>query len=83
MDYPVPNLGQDPDIAASISNEKLASKMVPHDWEFGTKASALKWENPAKKAPYDFAPVLDKDVRDSATNLKNSEDRLNHKFMAL
>ena len=81
VDYPVANHGEDPEIQASIDNEKLASEMVPHKWEFGTKASAAKWENPAKKVLYDDSPKLDRDMRDSATNLRSSEDRLNHKFM--
>jgi len=33
-DYPVPNFGQDHDIAASLNNEQIASKIVGHKWEW-------------------------------------------------
>lgn len=61
-DYPVPNLGQDREIADSLNHEKMASKMVGHDWEFKTEASFEKWRNPAKDTKYNFNPHLDPDV---------------------
>jgi len=32
MDYPVPDFGQDHDIKTSLNSEKIASKIVGHDW---------------------------------------------------
>jgi len=45
MDYPVPDFGEDHDIKSSISNEKIASKIVGHDW---------KWEKAPDGPPKNY-----------------------------
>ena len=42
-------------------NERIASKMIGHEWKFPT--GDKKWKNPAKDVDYNFAPELDSDVR--------------------
>ena len=81
INYPVPNLGQDPDMTSTIGNEKLASKMVGHNWEFGTDESKAKWHNVAKDTNYDFAPALDGDMVATAKHLADTEGKLNHKWV--
>jgi len=81
VDYPVPNLGQDRDIADSLASERDASKVLKHNWEFGTKKSKAKWHNPAKDVLYDDAPELDKDIRDSHKHLADAEETLGHKWV--
>ena len=76
MDYPVPDFGQDPDIADTLRHEQMSSKMVGHKWEMKTPASALKWKNPAKDVDYNFAPKLDSNVVDTIENQKAAETRL-------
>jgi len=46
----------------------------------GTKESKAQWANPAKKTMYDYAPKLDKDMRNTAGSIEQIEDRENHKF---
>ena len=80
VDYPVPNLGQDRDIADSIASESYASKVLKHKWDFGTKASKAKWHNVAKDTLYDFDPAHDEDIATSLRNLENAETALDHKW---
>jgi hypothetical protein len=61
-DYPVPDFGQDHDIMSTLSNERLASKMVGQKWAFKTPESAQKYKNKAKDVDYNFAPTLDGDI---------------------
>jgi tRNA A22 N-methylase len=81
INYPVPNFGMDRDIKDSLSNVPVAEKIV------GDKLSDMtspefkeKWENPAKKVDYNFAPELDGNIRDSVKNLSDSEKKLNHRY---
>ena len=45
IDYKVANLGPDPDMVTTMDNERLASAMMDHAWEFNTKKSFDKWRN--------------------------------------
>lgn len=76
IDYKVPNLGPDPDMVATMNNERLASKMLDHAWEFGTKNSFEKWRNFALDTgkDYDYNPELDSEVRTTEHNYKKAED---------
>jgi len=78
VDYPVPNLGQDRDIADSLASERDASKLLKHNWEFGTKKSKAKWHNVAKDTLYDFDPTLDEDILTSHKNVADAEKNLDH-----
>ena len=80
LDYPVPNLGQDRDIKANFNSLKKAEGIVKHHWEFGTDASKEKWKNPAKETMYNFAPDIDRDVKDTQSNLANTENALGHTY---
>jgi hypothetical protein len=81
IDYPVPNFGMDRDVAGSLSNLPVAEKLVGHKWtNFGTEESKKKWENPAKKVLYNFAPELDGNIRDSVKNLSDTETKMKHKY---
>ena len=74
MDYPVANLGPDPDMVATMDNERLAQTMLNHRWEFGTKRSFEKWRNHALDyADYNYDPKLDSDVRTTEHNYKKAE----------
>jgi len=80
MDYPVPDLGVDRDIQANHEDLAVAEGMLKHKLIMGTDESKKKWENPAKKTEYDYSPKLDRDMRDSATNLDLVEGKLGHKY---
>lgn len=73
MDYPVPDFGQDHDIKASLSNERLASKMVGKEWRFKTPGSWEEYRNKAKDTNYNFKPALDHDVVSTQKNIANAE----------
>lgn len=73
MDYPVPNLGQDRDIADSLNHERLASKMTGHNWAFKTDESWEKYRNKAKDTLYNFHMSLDGDIQDSVSHLNAAE----------
>ena len=57
-----------------------AEGIVKHHWEFGTDASKEKWKNPAKEIMYNFAPDIDRDVKDTQSNLANTETALGHSY---
>jgi len=76
MDYPVPDFGQDHDVMDTISNEKVASKVVGHKWAFNTPESKMKYGNKAKEIDYNFAPALDSDVVSTITHQKAAETAL-------
>lgn len=61
-DYPVVNLGVDRDIQASLDHERMASKLVGHQWEFKTDASWEKWRNKAKDTLYNYHPTISEDI---------------------
>lgn len=54
--------------------------MVGHKLIMGTPESKKKWENPAKKVDYDFAPKLDIDMRRTEGSIDQIETREGHKF---
>ncbi len=64
IDYKVPSFGPDPDMVGTMENEKIASAMLNHAWEFNTKRSFEKWRNHAKDTEehYNFDPALDENV---------------------
>jgi len=74
MDYFVPNFGMDHDIIATGDNEKVASALVGHAWNFKTPESFEKWRNRAKDADYNFAPELSEDMVTSANSAQIAED---------
>jgi hypothetical protein len=63
---------------STMQNERIASAMLNHAWEFNTKKSFEKWRNHAKDTEdhYDFNPELDHDVRVTEKNYKNAESEL-------
>ena len=75
-DYPVPDFGADPDIAGTIENERVSSKIVGHQWKFKTPESWEKYRNKAKDTDYNFAPELDEDTRTTIANAANAATRL-------
>ena len=75
-DYFVPNFGQDSDIIHSLNSERVASKLVGHNWKFKTDDSLEKYRNKALDTDYNFAPALDGDMKDSLTNQRSAEGRL-------
>ena len=72
-DYPVPDFGQDHDIASSLENERVASKLVGHNWKFKTPESFEKYRNKAKDVDYNFAPNLDGDITASIASMGGAE----------
>jgi len=77
IDYKVPSYGPDPDMAATMEDEKIASAMIGHAWEFNTKKSFEKWRNRALDVQdYDFNPELSHDVRETEKHYKTAEDKL-------
>ena len=75
-DYPVPDFGEDPDIAGTISNEAVSSKIVGHTWKFKTPESWEKYRNKAKDTDYNFAPELDDDIKTTVKNAGDAEKNL-------
>lgn len=73
MNYPVPDFGQDHEIIASLDDERLASKMIGHDWKFKTPGSWEKYRNKAKDTMYNFKPELSHDIRDTIKHMTNAE----------
>ena len=68
-------------MVGTMQNEALASKMVGHNWVFGTDESKAKWHNVAKDTDYDFAPALDGDMIATAKHLSDTEGKLGHKWV--
>ena len=77
MDYKVPSFGPDPDMVGTMENEKIASAMLNHGWEFNTKRSFEKWRNRALDVQsYNFDPELSHDVRETEKHYKAAESNL-------
>lgn len=74
IDYKVPDFGQDADIATSLANEALASKMINHKWGMGTKKHFEEYRNKAKDTNYNFEPKLDRDVVNTLKHASDAED---------
>jgi hypothetical protein len=76
IDYKVPSFGPDPDMVGTMENERIASAMLDHAWEFNTKRSFEKWRNRAldTKDDYNFNPELDDDVRATHKFYTKAED---------
>jgi len=60
----------------TMAHEKLASKLVKHDWKFKTAESWEKYRNKAKDTNYDFAPELEGDMKVSLENAHEAEHLL-------
>jgi len=78
MNYGVPSFGMDRDIMASLNSIKEGEDIVGKRWNpsFGSGEYAKKYQNPARKVDYNFAPELDDDIKTSAKNLADSEEKL-------
>ena len=77
MDYKVPSFGPDPDMVGTMANEKIASTMIGHAWEFNTKRSFEKWRNHALDVQsYNYDPELSHDVRETQKHLATAESEL-------
>ena len=48
MNYPVPNFGQDQDIATSMNSLEIAQNVTGHNLVMGTEESKAKWHVIAK-----------------------------------
>lgn len=61
----------------TMDNEKIASAMIGHAWEFNTAKSKEKWRNRALDVQtYNFAPELDHDVRETQKHYVAAETEL-------
>ena len=80
IDYPVPNLGEDPEITAAHNALSIAEAMHKHKLIMGTPESKAKWHNVAKDTLYNFDPELDGDMKTTATSLSGAELITNHKW---
>jgi len=81
INYAVPKLGMDVDVAGSLANMPVAEKIVGKTWDdFGTDASKAKWANPAKKVLYDYNPELDGNMKDALHNLSSTEKKMDHEY---
>lgn len=72
MDYPVPDFGQDHDIVSSLGNEKIASKIVGHKWD---------WKKSPDGPPRDyFVPNfgVDEDIKNVQAAVASEEDIQGH-----
>jgi len=77
VDYKVPSFGPDPDMVGTMENERIASAMLDHAWEFHTKKSAEKWRNRALDVQtYNYDPELSHDVRETQKHLAYAENEL-------
>lgn len=76
IDYPVQDLGYDHDIVANQNSLNVAEQMRGHRWAFKNKDSKAKYENPAKKTMYNFAPELDADVTSTRQHYQAAEGDL-------
>jgi len=76
-DYPVPNLGMDPDIIGTFNSLAVAEEQKGHHWEFTFAKDPV---NAAAKTHYNFDPKLDSDMIHSANHLAAAETKLNEKW---
>jgi hypothetical protein len=77
INYKVPSLGPDPDMVSTMENERIASAMIGHAWEFNTKRSFEKWRNHALDVQsYNYDPELSHDVRETQKHYRTAEDEL-------
>ena len=78
-DYFVPNFGMDRNIADNFEDLSVAEGLVGHKWtSMGSDFNKEKFRNRAKDAPYNFAPKLEDDMVDAASNLKWAENDRDH-----
>jgi len=71
----------DTDIRHSFEDLKIAEGIVGHKWtSMGTDENKEKYKNPAKKILYNFDPELDATIKDSLTNLSNTEKKLKTQY---
>ena len=73
MDYFVADFGQDKDIIDHKVDLDVAEKIVGHHW---------KWDDSKKPKliKYDYAPVLEDEMKDTQKSLSQSEDQLSHPY---
>lgn len=74
MDYFVPDFGQDHDIDHSISNEKIASKIVGHKWD---------WKKADAPPPRDYKVPdfgVDEDIKNVRSAIASEEDLQGHSW---
>merc|ERR1712166_1162160 len=78
MDYVVPSYGPDPDMVGTMDNERIASAMIGHAWEFNTARSFEKWRNRALDTAehYNWNPELSHDVRETQKHYRTAEQNL-------
>lgn len=76
IDYFVPNLGKDGDIATTANSIAIAEDMTHHKLKMGTAESKAKYHNVAKDVLYNYAPALDKDVVSTNKHITDAEDRI-------
>jgi hypothetical protein len=76
IDYFVPNLGKDADIATTANSLNIAEAMTHHTMKMGTPESAAKWTNVAKDTLYDYNMKIDADVTSTQKHISDAEDRL-------
>jgi len=81
INYPVPNFGADKDIIDSKDSLGLAELNLGHKFGVGSAESKKKHHNVAKDTLYNFAPMLDVDIRTSQKNLDDAQTKLNHKWV--
>lgn len=65
MDYPVADHGADPDMAGTMNSLKVAEASTGHNWKFGVPETKAAYHNVAKDTNYNFAPDLDKDIKNT------------------
>ena len=64
-------------MVGTMENERIASAMVGHAWEFNTKRSFEKWRNRALDVQsYNYNPELDHDVRETQKHYLAAENNL-------
>lgn len=60
-----------------MENERIATALVGHAWEFNTKKSFEKWRNRALDVQsYNYNPELSHDVRETQKHLAAAENEL-------
>ena len=64
-------------MVSTMENEKIASAMIGHAWEFNTKKSFEKWRNHALDVQsYNYDPELSHDVRETQKHYNAAESEL-------
>jgi len=72
INYAVPHFGTDKDIIDSQNSLSLAELNLGHKITVGSAASKKKHHNVAKDTLYNFAPIVDAEIRTSQKNLDDA-----------